>query len=113
MQLQPLSIFIEDACVMKLQDYLTIFTPTKLVLWSNSRKRTSFILNSTLVGIPDRIVWERSMIAYPLTLQTLSIEPVSILLSIHWSLKIYIALDQSPLEFTEFERKRLLTTSYR
>lgn len=35
------------------------------------------------------------------------------LLSVHSSMKMYIALDQSPLQFGKFERRRIFTTPYR
>lgn len=48
---------------------------------------------------------------YPLRLQKLSIQPVSLLVSIHASLKLYIASDHTPLSFSLFERGPLCTTA--
>ena len=40
-----------------------------------------------------------------------SLEPVSILLSVHASLKLFIASDNTPLSFSQFERRDLFTNS--
>lgn len=111
--IEPVSIFIEDTYITKLLDYLKIFSPTKLIIWPKQKPTIKYDLHSSLVGIPDIVMWESVMMSKPLTLKSLSIEPLSISLSIHSSVKLYIALDKSPLHFGKFERKRVLTTSYR
>lgn len=111
--IQPISAFIEDVYITRLLEYFSIFIPTKLVLWPKRPKKINYSLNSILVGIPDHVMWESVILARPITLQSLTIESLSLLLSVHSSVKLYIALDQSPLQFGRFERKRLVTTSYR
>lgn len=111
--IEPLSVFIEDTYVTKLLDYLKIFSPTQLIIWPKRKPAIKYDLHSSLVGVPEVVMWESAMMSTPLTLKSLSIEPLSISLSIHSSLKLYIALDKSPLHFGKFERKRVLTTPYR
>lgn len=48
----------------------------------------------------------------PLRLASLTLDPVWLLLSVHSSMRIYIALDRSPLQFTQFCRRSVFTTSY-
>lgn len=50
-------------------------------------------------------------LVYPMRLQRLIIQPVHLLVSIHASLKLYIASDHTPLSFSEFERGPLCTTA--
>lgn len=47
----------------------------------------------------------------PVRLQRLTIQPVSLLVSIHASLKLYIASDHTPLSFSLFERGPVCTTA--
>lgn len=47
----------------------------------------------------------------PVRLQRLSIQPISLLVSIHASLKLYIASDHTPLSFSLFERGPVCTTA--
>ena len=42
-------------------------------------------------------------LVHPVRLQRLSIQPVNLLVSIHASLKLYIASDHTPLSFSLFE----------
>lgn len=111
--IQPLSLFIEDVYIIKLMEYFKVFIPTRLIIWPKVKPYSQYPLNSVLVGVPEIIIWELSALAKPLSLRSFSIEPLSILLSVHASVKMYIALDKSPLQFGKFERKRVLTTPYR
>lgn len=110
---RPLSAYIEDIFVTKLMDYLDVVSPTKLVILPKVKRVVNFSLNSTLVGVPDQILFESGVLARPLALKNFTVEDLSILLSVHSSVKLYIALDQSPLQFAKFEKKKLMTTPYR
>lgn len=47
----------------------------------------------------------------PVRLQRVTIQPISLLVSIHASLKLYIASDHTPLSFSLFERGPVCTTA--
>lgn len=111
--IKPLSAYVEDTYVTKLLDCVNVLVPTKLVLIPPHKRSPHFNLNSTLVGIPDSILFESPVIAKPLVLKNFVIEDLSVLLSVHSSIKLYIALDQSPLQFAKFEQKKLMTTPFR
>lgn len=53
------------------------------------------------------------MLHFYVQMQSLVIDPLSVMVSLHTSLKVFIALDRSPLLFSAFERQRVCTTSYR
>ncbi|KAJ8948160.1 hypothetical protein NQ318_009252 [Aromia moschata] len=104
---------ITDVYITRLVEYLNVFIPNKLVLWPAHRPVVKFNLNSGLVNVPELISWQCAILAKPLTIRNITIAPLSLLLSVHSSIKLYIALDQSPLQFGKFERRRLFTTPYR
>ncbi|XP_076265664.1 vacuolar protein sorting 13B isoform X3 [Rhynchophorus ferrugineus] len=110
--ISPISCFVEDIFITRLMQHLKTFN-VDLVLWSTHKNifRPSF--NSSLVNVPELVSWQCAILAHPLIIRSFSVSPLSVLLSIHSSMKIYIALDQSPLQFSKFERKRLYTTPYR
>ncbi|CAH0555543.1 unnamed protein product [Brassicogethes aeneus] len=110
---QPVSCYIEDVYLSRLADCLKIFSPNKLVLWPAPERQLVENRTPGVVIISDLIAWQCVLASVPLTVKTITIAPVSILLSVHCSVKIYIALDQSPLQFGKFERKRLATTPYK
>ncbi|EZA51369.1 Vacuolar protein sorting-associated protein 13B [Ooceraea biroi] len=112
MKIAPISAYIEDTYITQLLDYATSMIPPRLVL-GDSPKKIQTIAVSNAVHIPDYIMIDSKILSKPLRLQNFVIEPLSILLSVHTSVRLYVALDHSPLYFGTFERKNLLTTPYR
>jgi len=86
--------------------------PPRLVL-DDGLKKIQTIAVSNAIYIPEYIMIDSKILSKPLRLQNFVIEPLSILLSVHTSMRLYVALDHSPLYFGTFERKNLLTTPYR
>lgn len=112
MKIAPISAYIEDTYITQLLDYATLMIPPHLIL-SDSPKKMQTVAVSNTVYIPDYITIDSKILSKPLRLQNFVIEPLSILLSVHTSVRLYVALDHSPLYFGIFERKNLLTTPYR
>nr|XP_023015386.1 vacuolar protein sorting-associated protein 13B-like [Leptinotarsa decemlineata] len=112
-RVNPISCYIEDTYITRLMNYLSVFIPTRLVLLPIRKSILKLNNTSGCVNVPEIVSWQCAILARPLTLRKILIEPVSLLLSVHSSVKLYIALDQSPLYFGQFERRRLLTTHYR
>jgi len=112
MKIAPISAYIEDTYITQLLDYATSMIPPRLIL-GDSPKKMQTIAVSNAVHIPDYIIIDSKILSKPLRLQNFMIEPLSILLSVHTSVRLYVALDHSPLYFGTFDRKNLLTTPYR
>lgn len=108
----PLAMYIEDVYTLKLLELLSKIAPNKLIIWSKQRT-PSIEISDAFVKIPTGALMISSMLANPIHLSSLYIDPVVLSLSVHSSKKLYIALDQSPLQFAQFERKGIITTSYR
>ena len=53
-----------------------------------------------------------SSLAKPLFLESLDIEPINVLVSLHASVKAFVGLDQSPLQFGGYHRQFVRTTSF-
>ncbi|VEN36376.1 unnamed protein product [Callosobruchus maculatus] len=109
----PLSCYIEDIYVTRLMEYFNTLTPNVLVMLPKQKSEVKFNVPAGSVCVPEVVSLQCAMLAKPLTVRNVLIAPISLLLSVHSSIKLYIALDQSPLQFGRFERKRLLTTPYR
>lgn len=112
MKIAPISAYIEDTYITQLLDYATSMIPSRLIL-GDGLKKMQTIAASNAMYIPDYIMIDSKILSKPLRLQNFTIEPLSILLSVHTSMRLYVALDHSPLYFGIFERKNLLTTPYR
>nr|XP_025726690.1 vacuolar protein sorting-associated protein 13B isoform X6 [Callorhinus ursinus] len=62
-------------------------------------------------GLPVQVSQHARALVHPVKLRKLVIQPVSLLVSIHASLKLYIASDHTPLSFSVFERGPIFTTA--
>lgn len=51
-------------------------------------------------------------LSHPVTIGHLHIQPLSVMFSIHASMKLFIASDQAPLSFGKFEKTYMCTTGY-
>lgn len=61
--------------------------------------------------LPTQVRQHARALVNPVKLRKLVIQPVSLLVSIHASLKLYIASDHTPLSFSVFERGPVFTTA--
>ncbi|XP_077301620.1 intermembrane lipid transfer protein VPS13B-like [Arctopsyche grandis] len=114
----PISLYVEDTYISTLLDYFTDFVPVSLPTTCSHVNNFTHLDSDengsvTFVSIPEYIIWEGSAIAHPIKFKKLLIHPLNILLSLHSSMVLYIALDHSPLQFAKFERINVLTSSYR
>lgn len=111
--LAPVSAYIEDTYITQLLEYATSLVPPCFAMPPDNIKRLQPAPILSTVYIPDYIMIDAKILSSPLRLQNLIIDPVSILLSVHTSVRLYLALDHSPLYFGTFERRNLFTTPYR
>lgn len=114
-EVKPIYVFIEDKFLTKLWQIVKNLLPSELVLWPKYASVKNFNLNSTLslVHIPEGLVMESQLLARPVMFNSFVIEPISVSLSAHSSIKIYLAVDCSPINFSRFEKKNLITTQYK
>lgn len=107
----PVSAYIEDTFVTQLLEYTTSTSPPcfNAQLVSSKESQEEFFHHA--VPIPEHVILEAVNLRTPLRLQKLTIEPISVLLSVHTSIRLYVALDHSPLYFGAFERENLVTTT--
>ncbi|XP_076678481.1 vacuolar protein sorting 13B isoform X2 [Andrena cerasifolii] len=111
-KIAPISAYVEDTYITQLLNYATSMVPPRFLALDDV-KETPTLISTSGVYIPDYIMVDAKILSTPLRLQNLKIEPVSILLSVHTSVRLYVALDHSPLYFGTFEKKNILTTPYR
>ncbi|XP_027028317.2 vacuolar protein sorting-associated protein 13B isoform X2 [Tachysurus fulvidraco] len=102
-KLQPARVYLEDTFIYYLKTLFHTYIPVSIV----SDKRVS---GDTGLIIPEQVYQSMQTLVRPVHLQQLLVEPVSLLISIHASLKLYIASDHTPLFFSVFERGPLFTT---
>ena len=99
---QPWCVYIEDKLIHRLSSILTTFKTPEI----GCSKATYDSELPCIVKAASR------NLVHSLDLEELLIDPININLSIHASIKMYLGLDQTPLNFGSFERKNLMTTHY-
>ncbi|XP_023313825.1 vacuolar protein sorting-associated protein 13B isoform X2 [Trichogramma pretiosum] len=122
-KLAPVSAYVEGAFVTLLMDFVTATLPACLSSTSSGQQQQQQQVNarsseknsshSIAVPLPDHVLVDARILSQPLRLQSFLIEPVSILLSVHTSVHLYVAFDHSPLFFEAFDKRNLVTTPYR
>lgn len=96
-----------------LMDFATSVTPPSFSVVPEVDADFEAASASGHVHVPEGILVDARILSHPLRLESFNIEPVSILLSVHTSVHLYVAFDHSPLYFETFDRKNLMTTPYR
>lgn len=104
-ELKPARLYVEDTFVYYIRTLFQTYLP-----------------DSTLAGAPEGLAGDKQVLPVqvrqharalvnPVKLRKLVIEPVNLLVSVHASLKLYIASDHTPLSFSVFERGPVFTTA--
>ncbi|XP_017091950.2 intermembrane lipid transfer protein VPS13B isoform X1 [Drosophila bipectinata] len=111
-QIPPFRVYIEDAYLNQLLETLVECEPSNCVYsHPEDEDRIKLSLGQTL--LPEQVVAQSLYISEPLRLNSFTVEPLSLLLSVHTSSRLYIALDHSPLSFSRYERQQILTVPLR
>ncbi|XP_056617879.1 intermembrane lipid transfer protein VPS13B-like isoform X2 [Triplophysa dalaica] len=102
-RVQPARVYLEDTFIYYMKTLFHTYIPE-----STLGERGSGQSRGT--EVPGELLESMRALEMPVRLQKLSIEAVHLLVSIHASLKLYIASDHTPLSFSLFERGPICTT---
>uniref|UniRef100_H3D702 Vacuolar protein sorting 13 homolog B n=1 Tax=Tetraodon nigroviridis TaxID=99883 RepID=H3D702_TETNG len=109
-QLQPARVYLEDTFVYYIKTLFHTYIPGGATAETQSRQNRGSA--PTLPEqVPLQVLQSVQTLVQPVRLQRLTIQPISLLVSIHASLKLYIASDHTPLSFSLFERGPVCTTA--
>ena len=101
---KPLSFYIDDSfifrCIKEAEGYL----PVPL---SDSQ-----LVPVKLLKLPSSVKSMAKTLSNPIVIGYLALQPLDVLLSVHASLKLFIASDHTPLSFGKFEKKGVCTSGY-
>lgn len=102
LSMKPLQIFAEDRFIYELLKEIDRMIPTKI---SDDLKPAP-----KHRALPSSVRITACALNQPIRLENLCIEPIEMLVSLHASLKVFLASDNTPLKFGKFERT-LFTSS--
>ena len=102
--MKPVNFYIDDTFIFHCLKEVGNFLPLPL-----SKPEPLRVL---VLKLPSKVKSISKTLSCPFVIGHLSIQPVSMLFSIHASMKVFIASDHTPLSFGKFEKVHLSTTSY-
>ncbi|XP_063307280.1 intermembrane lipid transfer protein VPS13B isoform X1 [Pelobates fuscus] len=105
-ELKPSRLYVEDTFVYYVKTLFDTYLPDKL--FHSTVKSPGITVPQTL---PEQVQQYAVALVRPVKLRKLTVQPVNLLVSIHASLKLYIASDHTPLSFSVFERGPIFTTA--
>ncbi|XP_063246364.1 intermembrane lipid transfer protein VPS13B isoform X4 [Prinia subflava] len=104
-ELKPARLYVEDTFVYYIKTLFDTYLP------ENKAACKSMSASDTALLVPEQVREHARALVKPVKLRKLKIQPVNLLVSIHASLKLYIASDHTPLSFSVFERGPIFTTA--
>nr|XP_030122339.3 vacuolar protein sorting-associated protein 13B isoform X1 [Taeniopygia guttata]XP_030122340.3 vacuolar protein sorting-associated protein 13B isoform X1 [Taeniopygia guttata] len=104
-ELKPARLYVEDTFVYYIKTLFDTYLP------ENKTAYKSMNASDTTLIVPEQVREHARALVKPVKLRRLKIQPVNLLVSIHASLKLYIASDHTPLSFSVFERGPIFTTA--
>ncbi|XP_060248832.1 intermembrane lipid transfer protein VPS13B isoform X1 [Meriones unguiculatus] len=104
-ELKPARLYVEDTFVYYLRTLFDTYLPHSRLAAPHAQ------LPAEDQVLPMQVRQHARALVHPVKLRKLIIQPVSLLVSIHASLKLYIASDHTPLSFSVFERGPVFTTA--
>ncbi|XP_074656098.1 intermembrane lipid transfer protein VPS13B-like [Tubulanus polymorphus] len=102
----PLSVYVEDKFVYDILKKVDSFVPT-------SRATASRTTTTTPAELPSTVCSELHRLTSQIRLHSLSVRPIQMYLSVHASMKLFLASDNTPLKFAEFTRTDLTASADR
>ncbi|XP_077382325.1 intermembrane lipid transfer protein VPS13B isoform X2 [Festucalex cinctus] len=108
-QVHPARVYLEDTFVYYVKTLFHTFIPDSAI--ASMKPQKCNVESGSASTIPEQVLQSMQALVRPVRLQRLTIQPINLLVSIHASLKLYIASDHTPLAFSLFERGPLCTTA--
>uniref|UniRef100_A0A8C8S293 Vacuolar protein sorting 13 homolog B n=1 Tax=Pelusios castaneus TaxID=367368 RepID=A0A8C8S293_9SAUR len=104
-ELKPARLYVEDTFVYYIKTLFDTYLPDNKVIGRAMK------ISTVAQILPEQVREHAKALVNPVKLRKLAIQPVNLLVSIHASLKLYIASDHTPLSFSVFERGPIYTTA--
>lgn len=95
-------VFIEDQFIFDMLHYCRTFPKAALI---HSRTPTSGEV------LPGKVKVSLTALKGPISMQHLTIKPITVLASVHASMKIFVAVDRTVLNFGQFDTGPVFTTA--
>lgn len=111
--MRPFSLYVEDVFLFRLIEEYESFAVSKLAaatsgLHHDNNDRSGIIVQHRL---PSAAYFNSCMMSQPFRIRQLTVHQIQMLLSVHASLKLFLASDQTPLNLAKFERTKIFSST--
>ncbi|GFO46200.1 vacuolar protein sorting-associated protein 13b [Plakobranchus ocellatus] len=112
---KPFSVYVDDTFVYRVLEEVEAFAPSRLtssrlLINSTFRQTEACALSRKL---PLAVELNSLVLSMPVRIKHLSIQPIKMLLSVHASVRLFLASDHTPLSLAKFERDQILSSTQR
>lgn len=108
--MKPVCLYVEDTFIYRLVEELEAFIPDRPSAVSDVAMEIQGVLNRKL---PAVVKLNSYTLSHPIRVKHMTIQPIKMLLSVHASLKLFLASDHTPLSMSKFERVNVYSTLHR
>ncbi|KAH9494462.1 hypothetical protein Btru_020074 [Bulinus truncatus] len=106
---KPFSLYVDDTFVYRLVLELEHFAPSKLGCAFVDVKSQKALHRK----LPDVVKLNSYTLSQPIRIKQLTVQPIKMLLSVHASVKLFLASDHTPLSVGKFERAKIYSSLHR
>lgn len=105
---KQIRIYVEDTYITNLLDFILECLPS-FAVYEPPSSGVPMQLGPLQAALPYEVINKAMYLSEPFHLESLNIQALSVLLSVHTCVRLYIALDHSPLEFGNYEKKNVFS----
>ncbi|KAK3772280.1 hypothetical protein RRG08_039097 [Elysia crispata] len=114
---KPFSVYVDDTFIYRVLEEIEAFSPSRLT--SAREFMTSKAAHQEDQGggvsrkLPQAVELNSLVLSRPMRVKHLSIQPIKMLLSVHASMRLFLASDHTPLNLAQFQRENVFSTTQR
>lgn len=109
LKFQPIRIYIEDTFVNVVFELFTDCLPNNLIYKIRKSQSRVQLGRDGLVLVPHSVSDQAQHLSEVIRAKSVKLEALHVLLSVHTCMRVYIALDHSPLDFSPYEKFNVYT----
>ncbi|RUS71062.1 hypothetical protein EGW08_021166, partial [Elysia chlorotica] len=110
---KPFSVYVDDTFIYRVLEEVEAFSPSRLVSAQEVIPSTGSHPGGVSRKVPPAVELNSLVLSRPMRVKHLSIQPIKMLLSVHASVRLFLASDHTPLNLAQFQRDDVFSTTQR
>ena len=114
---KPFSVYVDDTFIYRVLEEVEAFSPSRLTSVREVMPVPPLDHRSPSTGLsrklPPAMELNSLVLSRPMRVRHLTIQPIKMLLSVHASVRLFLASDHTPLNLAQFQREDVFSTTQR